>query len=121
MPAPILERAFADQRLAVRLASRAWEFPFRDFAEQLALAYGGTIVARLGAAVVDDAYWDIRIRGQVLTLHYQHYAGVFLSATDESSEGLLTEILPFVAAYRPPTLWRRIRFAVRNLRHAGPR
>ena len=94
---PVLERPFLDKHLAMRLTSRAWEFPFADFAHELVRAHGGTIETQL--ADVDEAYWDIRIRGQLLTLHRQHYLGVFLCATDGSSEELLRELMPFAADY----------------------
>ena len=121
-PAVALERPFADKRLAVRLTSRPADFPFTDFAQELARATGGTIVARLGGPGLDEAYWDIRIGQRVLTLHHQHFLGVYLLATSEDSEELLQEVLPFAEAYlsQPRTLWRRFRAAWRKLRHAAP-
>lgn len=114
----LLERPFASGRLAVQLASRAWEFPFADFAHELVRVDGGTIETRLGSFGVDEAYWDVRIRGQLLTLHSQHYLGVFLCATTEESEETLKELLPFVAGYvsRSTTLWGRVCAALRTFR-----
>ena len=117
-----LERPFADKRLAVRLTPYAADFPFTEFAHELARVNGGTIEAKLGAPGLDEVYWDIRIRERLLTLHYQHFLGVYLLASSEDSEGLLQEVLPFTETYlsRPRALWRRVRAAWRKLRHAMP-
>jgi hypothetical protein len=118
---PILNRPFADGRLALQVSSEAWAFPFAEFAQALADAERGTIVERVGALGTDEVYWDIRLGGgQVLTLHGQHFLGVFLCATDEPSEACLRGLQPMVEAYlrdrrRPRfsswlrSTWRRFR------------
>ena len=102
----------------MRLTSQASDFPFGDFACELARAKGGTIVAKLGAPGLDEAYWDIRIGERVLTLHYQHFLGVYLIAASRESEELLQEVLPFTEKYltQPRSLSHRIRAAWRRLR-----
>jgi hypothetical protein len=99
MTSTVFERPFADGRLAIRLSSEAVTFPFVDFAQALADEYQGDIVERVGFLGTDEIYWDIRIRGHVLTLHSQHFIGVFLCASDEASEQCLREAVPFVEEY----------------------
>ena len=96
---PRLARPFEDGRLALQLSTDAASFPFAAFAHALVRARNGTIVERLGAFEVDETYWDLAIDGQVLTLHRQHYLGVFLCATDVASEAVLETIVPFAANY----------------------
>jgi hypothetical protein len=59
------------------------------FAQALADQYQGDVIERVGFLGTDEIYWGIRIRGHVLTLHSQHFIGVFLCASDEASEQCL--------------------------------
>jgi len=69
---------------------------------------------------MDEVYWDIRLQGRVLTLHSQHYLGVFLCATDEASEELLRRLVPFAERYvkgwRTGSAWHWGRSARRRVR-----
>jgi hypothetical protein len=95
-----LERPFLDKRLAVCLSPDADAFAFADFADQLAKQFNGEIVERVGPLLgCDEVYWDLRLRGQLFTLHRQHFLGVFLCATDDSSEAVLPELLPFAEGF----------------------
>ena len=62
-------------------------------------ARDGTIVERLGGIGIDETDWDLALDGQVLTLHRQHYLGVFLCATDAASEAVLEACVPFAEDY----------------------
>jgi hypothetical protein len=95
----VLGRPFADGRLALQVSCDAWAFPFVEFVQGLVDARRGEIVARVGAVGADEAYWDIRMDGHVLTLHSQHFLGVFLCATDEASEAYLRGLQTMVEAY----------------------
>jgi len=108
---PELGRPFGDGRLALRVTGNAATFPFVAFAQALVDEHEGEIVERVGALGADEVYWDIRFRGGLLTLHGQHYLGVFLCATDEPSEELLRGMVPFVRRYleESGTFWRSSR------------
>lgn len=80
------DRPFADGRLALRVSSDASRFPFIEFAQALVDAHDGEVVDRVGALGTDEIYWDLRLGGQLLTLHGQHVLGVYLCATDPQSE-----------------------------------
>jgi len=60
---PVLERPFADGRLALRLSADASSFPLADFAQELVSERGAEIKDRLGAPGMDEAYWDIEVDG----------------------------------------------------------
>ncbi len=126
------ERPFANGRLALCVSSQAWRFPFVDFAQALVDAQDGAVVERVGSLGTDEVYWDLRLGSDVLTLHSQHFLGVFLCATTEQSETLLRQLEPFVARYLAESqspaswvsrLWRRLRAMIALLRatSAAPR
>ena len=94
---PRLGRPFDDGRLALQLSSGSSPFPFADFARALARERGGQITDRLDG--LDESYWDLVLDGQVLTLHRQHYLGVFLCSTDVASETVLELLVPFAEGY----------------------
>ena len=97
---PRLERPFSNGLLAILVSDSAETFPLGPFANALVDAYGGDLVQKLGPFVgVDELYWDLRLRGHMVTLHREHYLGVFLCATDAQSEVLLQELLPFITSY----------------------
>ena len=83
----------------MRVSTQAWEFPFVEFAQALVDAHHGEVVERIGALGSDEVYWDLRLGGHLLTLHSQHFLGVYLCATTEESEALLRQLEPFVAQY----------------------
>ena len=103
---PRLERPFPDGLLALCLSAEAHHFPFAEFAEALVRARQGSIAQKLDG--LDEVYWDLVLDGRVLTLHRQHYLGVFLCASDEASEGLLRDLVPLVGR------------CLRELRRADP-
>ncbi len=94
---PHLGRPFDDGRLALQLSSGSAPFPFADFAQALVREREGQIADRLDG--LDESYWDVVLDGQVLTLHRQHYLGVFLCATDVASEATLERLVPFAEGY----------------------
>lgn len=94
---PRLDRPFDDGLLALQLSTDAARFPFAKFAGALVRERGGEITERLDGP--DESYWDIVVDGQGLTLHRQHYLGVFLCATDAASEVVLERLVPFAESY----------------------
>ena len=97
---PYLDRPFSDGLLAIVVSESAETFPFDAFSDALLRAYDGELVQKLGPSLgVDQVYWDLRLRGQLVTLHREHFLGVFLCATDRQSEEFLQELLPFTAKY----------------------
>jgi hypothetical protein len=96
---PRLERPFLDGRLALYLSPDADGFPFADFAQALVAERHGAITQKLGALGMDEVYWDLVVDGQVLTLHRQHYLGVFLCASDEATEALIRDLVPFAKRF----------------------
>ena len=94
---PHLDRPFNDGRLALQLSRDATAFPFADFARALVRAHHGEITQRLDGP--DESYWDVLLDGQVLTLHRQHYLGVFLCATSPASESVLEGLVPYAKGY----------------------
>jgi hypothetical protein len=100
LPLPRLERPFSDGLLAIFVSDAADAFPFRAFADALVAACDGEIVQEVGPfGGVDEVYWDLRLHGRLVTLHRQHFLGVFLCARDRDSERLLEDLLPFTASY----------------------
>ena len=94
---PRLDRPFDDGHLALQLSSADSPFPLSRFARALVREHGGEITQRVDGP--DESYWDIVVDGQVLTLHRQHYLGVFLCATDAASEAVLERLVPFAERY----------------------
>jgi hypothetical protein len=52
-----------------------WQL-FEKFGQVIILDFGGKIIVRLDG--LDERYWDFRIGELILTLHLQHYLGIFL-------------------------------------------
>jgi hypothetical protein len=128
-PVLTFERPFAHGRLALCVSSQAWRFPFVDFAQALVDAHGGEVVERVGPLGTDEVYWDLRLDGDLRTLHSQHFLGVYLCATTEQSEERLRQLEPFVARYLAdstsasswlPRQWRRVRAVVSMLSARRP-
>jgi hypothetical protein len=81
------------------VSSQAWRFPFVEFAQALVDAHRGEVVERVGSLGTDEVYWDLRIGGHLLTLHSQHFLGVYLRAPNAPSEEVLRQLEPFVVRY----------------------
>ena len=64
------------QRCELRLSEKSdWEL-FESMAQKIVSDFSGTITKKLDR--LDQRYWDMKIGDVGVTLHLEHYLGIFL-------------------------------------------
>lgn len=61
----------------------------------------------------DDRYWDIEIRGSIVTLHLQHYLGISLFADNKKANELIWNVGEYLQTIEPKRMFREW-FYVKN-------
>ena len=79
---------------------------FKEIAEVLEREFHGTWLVKIDGP--EQSYWDLRIGNAVLTLHLEHYLGIMLFPSTETSnkeadDSLLTQIHEFLSTYEAAT------------------
>jgi hypothetical protein len=85
---------------------------FNGVAEAILRRFRGKLVERLDG--LDERYWDIEIRGRIVTLHLQHYLGIMLFAAKKEENDLIREIGEYLETIQPKRFSREW-FNVRNV------
>lgn len=69
---------------------------FDDFAARIQRAVGGEWVVRLDG--LDQRYWDLRVGGDGVSLHLEHFLGISLLAETPAAAALARRIAAGLAA-----------------------
>ena len=86
----------ASGRLVATFDAEPWYEGFDRLARHLIESEGGEVVKRLEDGL-DSRYWDIRVRGVLLTLHI-NWAELDVTAAEPAAEALVEELAPKLAA-----------------------
>ena len=57
---------------------------FRQIAHTIITRFGGKWIKQLDG--FDQRYWDLKIKGKILTLHLEHYTGIYLFPHHETRD-----------------------------------
>ena len=82
----------ATRRLEYEFAHEA----FKALAVTLAQRCGGELVARATAGTGDQAYWDYRITGEIITLHYEVMIGTMVFNARAEGRRVLEGLRPLL-------------------------
>ena len=100
-----------DERCEADISDDSDWMLFNGVAEAILRRFKGKLVERLDG--LDERYWDIEIRGRIVTLHLQHYPGIMLFPEKKEENDLIREIGEYLETIQPKRLSRRW-FNVRN-------
>ena len=84
---------------------------FNGVADAILRRFKGKLVERLDG--LEERYWDIEIRGRIVTLHLQHYLGIVLFAEKKEGTDLIREVGEYLETIQPKRL-SRLCFNVKN-------
>jgi Protein of unknown function (DUF3630) len=84
---------------------------FNGIADAILKKFKGKLVEVLDG--VDERYWDIEVRGQVVTLHLEHYTGIYLISTGREQSDLIGEIGKYLEKTELKSISREM-FYLRN-------
>jgi hypothetical protein len=78
-----LERA-PDERAELIFSEEGGQACLEDAAKQLTERCGAVLLEKVDG--LDQSYWDFELGGAKVTLHREHYLGVWLCAADDMGE-----------------------------------
>lgn len=84
---------------------------FNGVADAILRRFRAKLVERLDG--LEERYWDIEIRGRIVTLHLQHYIGIVLFAEKKEENDLIREVGEYLKTIQPKRLSRKW-FNVKN-------
>src|SRR5215207_5811141 len=103
--------SWKDDRLELAISDDADWMLFNGVADAILTKFRGKLVERLDGP--DERYWDIQIKGSIVTLHLQQYSGISLFAENKETNDLLRKIGEYLETTEPKRLFREW-FYVKN-------
>jgi len=103
--------SFEDERCEAAISDDSDWMLFNGVADTILRRFKGKLVERLDG--LDERYWDIGIRGRIVTLHLQHYIGIVLYAEKKEENDLIREVGEYLETIQPKRLSRKW-FNVKN-------
>ena len=96
--------SWRDGRCEAAISDDADGMLFNGLADAILTRFRGKLVERIDG--LEDRYWDIEIRGKIVTLHLQHFLGILLFAREKEGNDLVCEIGEYLEAIQPKRLCR---------------
>lgn len=103
--------SWKDERCEAVISNDSDWMLFNGVADAILRRFKGKLVERLDG--LDERYWDIEIKGRIVTLHLQHYIGIVLFAETKQENDLICEVGEYLETIQPKRLSRRW-FNVKN-------
>jgi hypothetical protein len=106
-----LEYRTKDERLEITISEEPnWRL-FNGVADAIIRKFGGKLIEHLDG--LEQRYWDIEIKGVVVTLHLENYTGISLFAQSETANNVIREIGRYLEGIEPKELFLEF-FYLRN-------
>jgi len=103
--------SWKDERCEAAISDDADWMLFNGVADAILRRFKGKLVERVDG--LEERYWDIEIRGKIVTLHLQHYLGISLFAEKNEENDLIREVGEYLETVQPKRLFRQW-FYVKN-------
>ena len=104
--------SFEGERCEAAISDDSDWMLFNGVADAVLRRFKGKLVERLDG--LEERYWDIEIRGRIVTLHLQHYVGIVLFAEKKEENDLIREVGAYLETIQPKRISRKW-FNVKNV------
>ena len=96
--------SWKDEQLKVAISDDADWMLFNGIADTILTKFKGQLIRPLDG--LDERYWDIEIRGSIVTLHLQHYSGISLFSDNKKANDLIWNLGEYLKTIEPKRLFR---------------